>query len=50
MKSLMTIFSMHGYGAYVYSAYAIVLSTLGMHLFWAFKRSKYIKSVIASMR
>lgn len=47
MNSFIDVFNMHGYGFYVYSAYAIVISGLSMHLFGAIKRAKYVKTVIS---
>lgn len=47
MNEFLNVFNMHGYGFYVYSAYGIVLSALSLYLFSAFKRAKYIKTVIS---
>lgn len=44
MKNLITILNMHGYDFYIYSAYTIVISTLGLYLFGAIKRNRNIKA------
>ena len=50
MKEIMTILDMHGYGVYVYSSYAIVLSALGLHFFLAIKGSRKIHKQLLSLR
>lgn len=46
MNSFFNVFNMHGYGVYVYSAYAIVISALSLHIFKTIKRAKYITKYI----
>lgn len=47
MINLIEIFNMHGYGAYVYSAYTIVLAALCLHFIKIINHNKQIKSALS---
>ncbi len=46
MKDFIGVLNMHGYGVYIYSAYAIVLSALSLHFIKAVRHSKDIRKAI----